>query len=310
MSPPYPSVQVLANDGTGRLARPVDSLGWTRHVRETPVIADLDGDGADDLAFSVNRGGLRQVAVRWADRLPGTGAFEVFPTENSIRPRYAGDFNGDGQMDLVGFDTWMTLLLGAGDGQLVESYVRPAPGALTARIDLQSNGTDDLLLAFDDRLFYWAGHPVRPLYAGGYAPQTSEGEVHTGFLNDDAYPDFVVDREDDTVLMYRSTDGNTARGGQKVFVPGKRESRLVAVADLDGNGRHELLFSGKYGASRLLVVETNPDGSFGASFELYGTDSYGRISVADLDDDGRDEIVIADGRREVRVIRNRSSASP
>jgi hypothetical protein len=122
------NVTVLKGLGDGRFADPVTS---TLPIDTTvaPAVADFNGDGKADLAFVANDGVARTIGIArgMADGtfaldtrtpLPGTG----------VNRLVAGDFNGDGKLDLIPLGSDAALLTGKGD----DTFAPPMPAVVGA----------------------------------------------------------------------------------------------------------------------------------------------------------------------------------
>lgn len=152
------SIVLLGNgDGTFSQQPPIPNSFGFFHAK----VADLNGDGHQDLVFALN-GGL---AISLGN---GDGTFSAMTTlpSASFPGEYLGltvaDFNGDGKLDIVAGDfaggtgTSATLVFyaGNGDGTFANPTAVPfpigiSPGSL-ASDDFNGDGKQDLLIGFPD----------------------------------------------------------------------------------------------------------------------------------------------------------------
>ena len=161
----------------------------------------------------------------------GDGTFgpeEAFPTGNTPRGVAVGDFNGDGQVDIVtanlGDDT-ATVLLGNGDGTFSSGAQQSAPA---------SN--------------------LRPF------------QVVVADVNGDGIPDIVTaNRSDNSVsVLLGNRDGSFQT--KETFATG-RLPISVAVADVNGDGIPDIV-TANYAGADVSVLLGNGDGTFQPHREL------------------------------------------
>ena len=239
------SVDVLLNEGAaapGTLGAPVFLTAGM--YTEDVVAADLDGDGNVDLAS----------ADLWSNRVSvflgtGGGAFAPAVPYDAASPGslLATRLRPGGPIDLVPSNG--PVLLGDGDGGFTPSTGDFAPGIYPmnfADADLDRDGKMDLVVAnqwdhvtllFGDGTGAFPDPTVLPTER---YPQ----RVVTADLNGDGWPDLLV------VLYQNGGVGlNTTLvllgtgGGEFGAAPIMMGDRPFAVADLDGDGKPDLLGS-------------------------------------------------------------------
>lgn len=136
-----PQVTVMVEDGSGSYAGSigVDTLG---NDVEHLAVADLDGDGDDDLILSGPDGGSTFVATD-----PASGVSTLLPGDLGGDPRI-GDLNDDGELDLILIrQEDHRILLGAGAGTFAPAGPVKQPGGERAFLeDLNADGQLDLLV--------------------------------------------------------------------------------------------------------------------------------------------------------------------
>lgn len=298
---------------------------------------DLDGDGALDVVTQqwlpegttifVNRNAGNG---RFAPRLPlhrseGTflvgdfltgGADEVFTfvaivslDGRTVVPAFAGpyfnvlaagDFNGDGHLDLAGTDAGDHAIFVAGDGTGRFSNavaVRAGPSIRdVVAADFDGDGRDDAAVS------NYAGDSVSiildPLrgVASTFAVRDGPGQLLAADFDGDGDRDLAVQELADgafdgtngapTVAIFR----NDGRGG---FVLADRffAGAPQGTADFDGDGHLDLVVESAYLSS--ATVHGNGDGTFRTSRSLPSFGSFPELhDVADLDGDGIDELLL------------------
>ena len=222
----------------------------------------------------------------------------------------AGDFNGDGHLDLAGFGFNSNAVVVAGDGTGRFS------NAVTLRNDLgtidivaadfDGDGRDDV--AVSDSLRDEVFIALDPL-AGG-TPSTLA--VHDGpwkllaaDLDGDGDRDLAVHEQADSA--FDGTNGaptlavfrNDGRGGFALadrFLAGAPHG----AGDLDGDGRVDLVVESAYLSS--AIVPGNGDGTFRTARLLPPFTTFPALyDTADLDGDGVDELLLRDRDAQVTV---------
>jgi len=131
--PLYPAKLVL-NDGTGHFGDPVESaipprLFGDKSVSHQSLVADLNGDGLDDLIVDENENHVERTVLRifinngdgtfadeTAQRLPGQAT-----DSGTVQLFHARDYNADGAVDLIGsIDFNPKFLINDGSGVMRE----------------------------------------------------------------------------------------------------------------------------------------------------------------------------------------------
>lgn len=220
------------------------------------VVADLDGDGQLDLAVANRDSNDVSVLIGRGD---GRFAAPVsYATGLAPRSIVAADLNGDGKLDLVTANAAsgdLSVFVGQGAGQFgtPTSYETP-PGALSVAVgDLNGDGKPDLAIATLD--------------AGNSRVST------------------LINRGDGS--FFKAT---------RYLVTGTLSS--LAMADLDGDGKMDLAVSRSDSQSYLQkntvsVLFNAGDGSFTSPREFDSGSVSHFVLVADLNDDGRPDLALA-----------------
>ncbi len=275
---------------------------------------DLDGDGFPELVlacewgalriFARKQGPLREVTSDWGlDRLTGWW--------NGVS---AGDFDGDGRMDLV-----------ASNWGLNTPY-RASPSA-PRRLwfaDFDGNGTLDLVeSAFDPTLGKWV--PTRDLDTMA----TAMPFLRAHFATHQSYAEASV-QEIFSLASAKVVEVNTLasmvflnRGHhfEGILLPPEAQwspAFGVTVADFDGDGQEDLVLSQnffatqpqtpRYDAGRGLLLKGDGTGHFSSlSSEASGIRVYGEqraCASADYDQDGRVDLVLTQNAGATKLFRN------
>jgi len=288
------------------------------------AIADLNGDGKLDLA--VVNGDLGTVAVLLGN---GDGTFQtaVPYSTGGGNPNAVviADVNGDGKPDMVvancadgcqsGDEGSVSVLLGNGDGtfQAPVSYSAWVADSV-AIADVNGDGYPDLVGAdycLDGSCNSGGVSVLLNNGDGTFQPAVSYGvpgyiavSVAVADVNNDGKPDLLVAND---CLDFSCESGSVVvllGNGDGTFQPGTAYTAGVAatslaVADLNGDGHPDLVVAdmgvwpNTYGAVSVLLG--NGDGTFQPAV-TYSSGAGGAysVAVADVNGDGKPDIVVAD----------------
>jgi hypothetical protein len=284
------------------------------------IVVDLNGDGLPDIVYGDNSASPGRLHVLLAQ--PGA-AYVAVPTitlpANVGTSCRALDTNRDGKQDLVcahsqTFTASLVTFLGNGDGTFVTPTYTTLPTTggnyfdpgIYPPADLNSDGIPDLMVldALNQRTYVMLGDGN-----GSFKLASTLNASLTAValdVNGDGKPDLLFD-EGPYVML-----GN----GDGTFAPSKSYSQafdynnVCAYADMDGDGHVdavcgyvETITGDIDGATHLIILHGNPDGSFNPSpisdkvFGNHDTQYDGEgsfdfpLAVSDLNGDGIPDII-------------------
>jgi hypothetical protein len=180
--------------------------------------------------------------------------------------------------------------------------------------DLNADGRPDLAVANA------ASNTVSVLLGNGDGTFATNADFGTGAhpscvaiadLNADGRPDLAVANWDSSTVSVLLGNGDGTFGTRMDFITGIHPAS-VAIADLNADGRPDLVVAeagafvrdrlgGHYAGIATSVLLGNGDGTFGTRTDLIA--AYGPISaaIADLNADGRPDLVVAGNSGDVSV---------
>lgn len=264
-------VTLLLGDGTGHFTSRPLPLHSKPHPHAVAV-GDFDRDGKPDIA--VDSWGENRITLVFGKddwRGPGTSV------ELGTNPYYtiaAADLDGDGNLDLV-TPNWgkgtVSILFGDGKGHFAHAPGSPfagGPSPFSAVVaDVNGDHRPDILVA------HYSGHasdtandgltwirndggrrftpfPER-IARGDYSARLAAGD-----LNGDGFADCAFSNSNGATvtIVYGSKDG--PRGSETVAT--MPSPHAVALADLDGDGRADLIVTGEKSDAVLVFLARGP----------------------------------------------------
>jgi FG-GAP-like repeat len=282
-------------------------------VGATPIgvtAADFDGDGSLGLAVIVEDENhqlvrLRSTTAGYVD----AGVYPISPIGNVTDPFYpwhlaAADLNGDGRADIVvanGYDQSYEVFLSQPDGTLSgKTYPLSGGPYWVDIVDVDGDGILDLVMPLD-----YPGQVVvlKGLGDGSFGPAIANpagdrpDSLFIGDFDGDGVADVAVANVgDDTILVLRGLPdgGFSMNGTYPPSVPSQFGLNWVTGGDLDGDGRVDLVATNDL-ENEVVLLLGNGDGTFAAPIFFMPSAEFSPSSaiVADIDGDGRNELVVS-----------------
>ena len=294
-----------------QLSNPVTvATGLPGDISASAVVADIDGDLANDIVLSSAGGGVWWISGATL----GTGALNTVVGGGAIYEHAVADLDGDTDMDIVTVSSagtgWPGSCCGGevrvhwndGSGNFSSSQISTAVngGRGIAIGDLTGDGLPDLVWCWRE----FGGPSIRfaaNLGGGTFGSVTSVGyvpEAH-GVLLSDVTGDGVLDvlvagwYQGTTVLF---TNNLSSGGGfTSSNLPGTQGfNRYVRRFDMEGDGEDEILTAYWGGGGGVVWRDNVGGGQFSAPQSiLSGVQTI--PAAADFDLDGDDDVIIVDG---------------
>jgi hypothetical protein len=268
------------------------------------VIADFNGDGRPDVLVFDAFANFPETIHVLLTNADGTLSPSISTSGggSTFGGAAAGDFNKDGKMDVAVVDSnanTLTIFLGNGDGTFTKGASYPTGHRPMAIIALDSNvdGNLDLVVANNN------DNSVSSFLGIGDGTFTLKGTFGTGFVSPSSLAAGNLDSDGKLDLVVGSLNigafgvlpglgnGNFASvrlGTYAADFP----SGGVAIADLDGDGKMDLVFSGQPAS----YYRGNGNLTFQSPVTL-DVNGYSSLAIADLNGDGHNDIVLTGSLR-------------
>ncbi len=261
-----PQTFLLLGHGDGSFDAPVVALGY---ALSNGTVLDVNQDGRDDLLLSTISGGNLQVQLADANGVfSGAAISSPVPQEYSASaPLVAGDFNNDGQPDVILAEQHLYFLAGKGDGSF---------NAAGAGIVLPITMGQKVMLAAGD------------------------------FDGDDTL-DVAALVDNTTVYVYYGNGDGTFSAPVTAAATLNQGSYSMGVADLDGDGRDDLVFGGDPligGAATAATIHGRAGRTFDMETDYEAGDPLSAPAIADFNRDGFPDVLFATSGRTFNILLN------
>lgn len=306
----------------GSLGAAVAGIGWPnpKSLSNTQgtyfvLVADLNGDGIPDLVLESN-----PVSIYLGNK-NGTYTEAAAPSIQgpTSYPIVSADFNGDGIADLavpLYGSNQIAILLGKGDGTFVEPVLASVPGSNVdveqiVVADFNGDGIPDLAIIDGDN------STVDILIGNGDGTFTAETtnppisgiplNFATGDFNGDGRADLAVAENSGTIAILLGNGDGTFAASAFVNSASSGSPSPIAVADFNGDGKLDIAVpAGAYASESVSVLTGNGDGTFNSPFSGPSSTSTSVtwIQVADFNQDGAADVVLADSNGSATVFLN------
>jgi hypothetical protein len=306
------SIGVLLGNGDATFSRSVtySTSAPSSSVVSGIVTGDFIGNGKQDMAVVTEVGqyspGTVSIFIGNED-----GTFQA-PVNYAVGtdPQYiiAGDFNGDGKLDLAVANYGnsagqgsVSILLGNGDGTF-QSHVDYAVGYVTGGMtagDFNGDGKLDLAVASTNPYPTTSELAVAILLGNGDGTFQSPSKLSVANTYDAAYgvaaADFNHDGKIDLAVttfdyVYILLGNGNGSFGSPVAYSANAGADAIAVADFNGDGNVDLAFTGENGDESVSVMLGKGDGTFKNPVVYLGGNGVSSIAIGDFNGDGKPDI--------------------
>jgi hypothetical protein len=226
-------------------------------------------------------------------------------TERRPEALAAGDFNGDGKVDVVVASDGandVTVLLGDGRAGLRRGASFPA-GAHPTEIfvgDLDRDGHPDLAIANHDTsvVTILLGDGKGGFRPAPGSPLTVHSKPHPHTIDGcdvdgDGWLDLVIDTWEENRLTLLRNDGKGGfRGPGTPIEVGRRPYRNLRTADLDGDGKCDIV-APSYGKGVVTILAGDGHGGFRAGDPIPAGPAPFTVAVGDFNHDGKPDLAFS-----------------
>jgi methionine-rich copper-binding protein CopC len=313
---PFDGHVIRFKTGPGPFARPTALLA---NAQVTAVaMGDINGDGRTDIVFSGAQNITAYEVFIGARLQQADGSFAEavrlyqLPQGTPFPPNLLNlaDVNGDGRADIVvNLFQGLTALVQQATGGFVAELVDANASFYEAKgsLDLDRDGSNEIVVRQNDELRFLKRSPAGIWSValamgggGGGGGANYVGSFRLADLNGDGQVDLLWQRSSGTVnsaeIAWALRQGN-GFGPVKSITLDRDNTGISswAVADVTGDGRPDVvLILSKSSGNQVAVLAQTAAGDLAAP-ALYPTQSSTALDTADVNGDGRMDVLVTDG---------------
>jgi uncharacterized protein (TIGR03437 family) len=269
------------------------------------ALSDLNHDGYAD-AIVASSGGL---AVLKGSASGALSTPQMFGSGQNFVSVVVADFNGDGEPDAAAASSSgaLQIFVGNGDATFRSAKQIALPSGMVPRTivsaDVNKDGKADLIVALGSADFVSPASIAVALGNGDGTFQTPSvltlpspifGGFAVGDLNNDGVPDLVISLNgggaNAIAVLLGKGDGTF---GSPILTPTTTMAPQLSVADMNGDGKPDVIAADCCGLSEASFLGGNGDGTFQAEIQFPSGPNPLAIAIADFDGDKKLDIAIA-----------------
>jgi FG-GAP-like repeat len=273
--------------------------------------ADINGDGFMDVVSASYNDGV--LAVFFNDKAsPGTFNTPLLLTSPGASQVAIADMNGDGMPDLISADFNVSLFIQTSPGTFAAPISLYSGGANWVAVgDLNGDGAPDVALtdAASVKVLMHTGAASATTYAAPvtvFTPTVNYNVQGVSIIaiadvNGDGLNDLVITDPGPTggmsptvnVLLQDASNHGSFLAPVSYPIASQDLPQSIVLKDLQGSGKLDIVIGGQQSVTVLLHDPANPGKFLAAS--IYPAAGANEIAVADINGDGKPDIVVSNG---------------